>query len=61
MSKRFDCVVAKLQAQEELLAEYKTRKAAFSSYADFIRATSAEDPRVQAFKKRVAEARRESA
>ncbi len=59
MSKTFDCVAAKRRAQEDLLAEYEARKAEFSSYAEFIRATSADDPKVQAFKKRVAEARRE--
>jgi len=57
--KAFDCVEMKRQAQARLMAAYKTRESEFSSYAEFIRETAATDPRIQAFRERIAEARRD--
>ena len=38
-SKTFDCVEMKRQAQEKILAEWKSRKHEFSSYGAFLEAT----------------------
>lgn len=37
-SKTFDCVEMKRQAQEEILAEWESRKGEFSSYGAFLEA-----------------------
>ena len=54
--KAFDCVEMKRQAQDRLMAAYKARESEFSSYAEFIRETAATDPKIQAFRARIAEA-----
>ena len=51
--KTFDCVQMKHKAQERLQAEYEARKDEFSSYAEFITATAAQSPEIQAFLKKV--------
>jgi len=57
--KAFDCVEMKRQAQDRLMAAYKARESEFSSYAEFIRETAATDPKIQAFRARIAEAQRD--
>ena len=57
MKKAFDCVEMKTQAQARLLAAYEARKSEFSSYAQFIRETAATDPKIRAFRERIAAAR----
>lgn len=56
MKKAFDCVEMKRQAQARLLAAYEARKSEFSSYAEFIRETAATDPKIRAFRERIAAA-----
>ena len=56
MKKAFDCVEMKTQAQARLLAAYEARKSEFSSYAEFIRETAATDPKIRAFRERIAAA-----
>ena len=41
-TKSFDCVAMKNRIQAKLMEEYKARKSEFSSYADFIAASSSE-------------------
>ena len=57
--KAFDCVEMKRQAQARLMAAYDARKSEFSSYAQFIRETAATDPKIRAFRERVAETQRD--
>ena len=57
--KTFDCVEMKRQAQARLMAAYCARKSEFTSYAQFIRETAATDPKIRAFRERIAEARRD--
>jgi len=59
--KAFDCVEMKRQAQARLMAAYKARESEFSSYAQFIRETAATDPKIRAFRERIAEAQRDPA
>ncbi len=59
--KAFDCVEMKRQAQARLMAAYKARESEFSSYAEFIRETAATDPRIRAFRERIAAAQRDPA
>ena len=54
--KAFDCVEMKRQAQARLMAAYKARESEFSSYAEFIRETAATDPKIRAFRERIAAA-----
>ncbi len=42
MTKTFDCVKMKRDAQRHLRAEYEVRKDEFSSYVDFLKAKSDE-------------------
>lgn len=56
-TKTFDCVEMKNRIQRELMQEYEARKGEFSSYAQFIRATADADPKVMAFRQRIARAR----
>jgi len=55
----FDCVEMKTQAQARLMAAYEARQSEFTSYAQFIRETAATDPKIRAFRERIAEARRD--
>jgi len=48
--KTFDCVEMKNQIQRQLFNEYQNRKNEFSSYVEFINATSDQDPNIQAFR-----------
>jgi hypothetical protein len=57
--KAFDCVEMKRQAQARLMAAYEARKSEFTSYAEFIRETAAADPKIRAFRERIAEAQRD--
>ena len=57
--KAFDCVEMKRQAQARLMAAYEARRSEFTSYAQFIRETAATDPKIQAFRERIAEAQRD--
>ena len=59
--KAFDCVEMKRQAQARLMAAYKARESEFSSYAQFIRETAATDPKIRAFRERIAAAQRDPA
>jgi len=57
--KAFDCVEMKGQAQARLMAAYEARKSEFTSYAQFVRETAATDPKIRAFRERIAEAQRD--
>ena len=57
--KAFDCVEMKRQAQARLMAAYEARRSEFSSYAELIRETAATDPKIRAFRDRIAEAQRD--
>ena len=59
--KAFDCVEMKRQAQARLMAAYKASESEFSSYAQFIRETAVTDPKIRAFRERIAEAQRDPA
>ncbi len=59
--KAFDCVEMKRQAQARLMAAYNARESEFSSYAEFIRETAATDPKIRAFRERIAAAQRDPA
>jgi hypothetical protein len=45
--KSFDCVEMKRRIQEQLRAEYESRKKAFASYVDFLNAKADQSPWVQ--------------
>jgi hypothetical protein len=55
--KTFDCVEMKRKAQEELHAEYESRRSEFPSYFAFLEAQAAESPWQRAFWAKVAAAR----
>ena len=57
--KAFDCAQMNRQAQARLMAAYEARQSEFTSYAQFIRETAATDPKIRAFRERIAEARRD--
>ena len=59
--KAFDCVEMKRQAQARLMAAYKARESELSSYAELIRDAAAADPKIRAFRERIAEAQRDPA
>ena len=59
--KAFDCVEMKRQAQARLMAAYEARKSEFSSYAEFIRETAAADPKIRAFREKIATSQRDPA
>ena len=54
MTKAFDCVEMKREVQARLMAAYEARKSEFSSYAEFVRETAAADPKIRAFREKVA-------
>jgi hypothetical protein len=56
-TKTFDCVEMKRRVQEELRAEYESRKGEFASYADFLRAKADQSPWVGQLRGRLREAR----
>jgi len=56
-NKTFDCVEFKNSIQRELMREYEARKGEFPSYVDFINAAANADPKIQAFRHKVAESR----
>jgi hypothetical protein len=58
--KTVDCVKIKDRIQRELMQEYEMRKSEFPSYVDFINAVTDADPRVQSFRRKVAEAQASS-
>ena len=45
--KAFDCVEMKRRAQDQLRAEYESRKPEFESYVDFLNAKADQSPWVQ--------------
>ena len=49
--KAFDCVEFKAEAQRRLMAEFKARRGEFATYADFVNAKAAEDPKVREMRK----------
>lgn len=55
--KTFDCVQMKNHIQKELMREYEARKAEFTSYADFLNATSNESEEIRIFRDKVAKAK----
>jgi hypothetical protein len=55
--KKFDCVQMKNSIQSELMREYRSRKAEFTSYADFLNATADESEEIRTFCDRVAKAK----
>jgi hypothetical protein len=54
-TKTFDCVEMKDRIQRDLMAEYERRRDEFSSYVAFINATADADPKIQAFRARLAQ------
>ncbi len=56
-TKTFDCVEMKQCIQEELQAEYESRKKDFASYADFLQSKADESPWVRQLRKRFAESK----
>lgn len=58
--KTFDCVEMKRKAQENLLAEYESRRNEFDSYSEFIEAKSRSSPWQQRFWAKVASAHTEN-
>ncbi len=48
-NKTFDCVEFKAEAQRRLMAEFKSRRKEFATYADFINAKAEEDPQAKAW------------
>lgn len=57
-AKAFDCVRMKEEIQSELRKEYESRKAEFSSYADFINATAEECGEIKEFRAKFGKAPR---
>ena len=55
--KKFDCVESKARAQRELMREYEERRGEFASYADFVNATAAKNPKIAAWRKKIGPAR----
>jgi hypothetical protein len=55
--KTFDCVEMKNRIQRELRQEYEARKSQFASYADFINASANESEPIQAFRRKLAQAK----
>lgn len=53
MTKTFDCVEMKRQAQERLSREYEKRQKEFDSYVDFIHAKAKESEWVRKQRKRL--------
>ena len=52
-TKTFDCVEMKRRIQQELQAEYETRKKDFPSYVDFLEAKADESPWVRQQRERL--------
>ncbi len=55
-SKTFDCVAMKREAQRRLREEYRSRKAEFSSYFEFLDAKANESPWQREFWAKIEEA-----
>lgn len=56
-TKKFDCVQMKNHIQKDLRREYKTRKAEFTSYVDFLNAAVDESEEIRTFCDKVAKAK----
>jgi hypothetical protein len=56
-TKTFDCVEMKRRAQEQLRAEYESRKQEFASYVDFLNAKADQSPWVRQIRQKQKEKR----
>ena len=48
-----DCVAMKLRVQQELLAEYESRKDEFSTFADFLHAVADESQWIRTIRQKI--------